>query len=331
MRGQGNRSGRSRLRTDATHRAARYPRGLILSTGEDIPKGQSLRGRILILELAPGKLNFDRLTVAQKEAADGLYAQALSGYLQWLAPRYEQVRQILRQKIASLRAKATTGAQHRRTPDIVASLAFGWQTFLEFALGVGAITPEEQQQLWDRGWTALCEVADAQQAYQSAAEPTRRFLELLGAAIAAGSAHIAGQDGGVPAKPEVYGWRKSIVGSGDNEREEWRPQGTRTGWIDGDDLYLDPDASYTAVQRFAHNGEGLTITSSTLHRRLKQRGLLKTTDETRERLVVRRTLAGARRKVLHLAASHLLETAQTAQSPNAPADDDVVATEEGCL
>jgi hypothetical protein len=48
LRAQGNRRGRQRMRTDSTLRPSKSPRGLLLSTGEDTPRGQSLRARLLI-------------------------------------------------------------------------------------------------------------------------------------------------------------------------------------------------------------------------------------------------------------------------------------------
>jgi Domain of unknown function (DUF927) len=53
FRAQGNSSGRLRMRADSTLRNAKPPRGLILSTGEDIPRGRSLRARVFVLELSP--------------------------------------------------------------------------------------------------------------------------------------------------------------------------------------------------------------------------------------------------------------------------------------
>src|SRR5206468_12743200 len=38
LRAQGNRSGRQRMRADGSLRAVRPPRGLIVSTGEDVPR-----------------------------------------------------------------------------------------------------------------------------------------------------------------------------------------------------------------------------------------------------------------------------------------------------
>src|SRR5262249_34850875 len=56
LRGQGNRAGRQRMRADGSLRPEKPPRGLVLSTGEDVPRGQSLRARLLTLEVSPGDL-----------------------------------------------------------------------------------------------------------------------------------------------------------------------------------------------------------------------------------------------------------------------------------
>jgi hypothetical protein len=45
FRAAGNRAGRARMRADGGSRPTNYPRGLIISTGEDVPSGQSLRAR----------------------------------------------------------------------------------------------------------------------------------------------------------------------------------------------------------------------------------------------------------------------------------------------
>jgi hypothetical protein len=47
LRGQGNRSGRGRMRKSTSLRLAKPPRGLIVSPCEDIPRGVSLRARML--------------------------------------------------------------------------------------------------------------------------------------------------------------------------------------------------------------------------------------------------------------------------------------------
>src|SRR5262245_64062034 len=87
LRAQGNRSGRQRMRADTSLRPAKPPRGLLISTGEDVPRGQSLRARMLILDVAPGAVDWKKMTACQEDAAASIYGQAMAGFVQWLATR----------------------------------------------------------------------------------------------------------------------------------------------------------------------------------------------------------------------------------------------------
>jgi hypothetical protein len=183
LRAQGNHAGRGRMRYDGSLRAAKPPRGLILSTGEEVPRGQSLRARLLTLEVSPGDVSTERLTACQRDAAAGLYAQTLAGFVRWLAPRFETVRSQLRAEAAGLREKARADGQHARTPGIVSDLILGLRYFLAFARDTGAVTPAQAEALERRGWAALLEAADSQAEHLWAAEPTRQFLRLLSARL----------------------------------------------------------------------------------------------------------------------------------------------------
>jgi hypothetical protein len=297
LRAQGNSAGRQRMRADGTLRPEKPPRGLILSTGEDVPRGQSLRARILTLEVSKGNFDADKLTAFQRDAAAGRYAEAMAGFIRWLAPRYDDVRGRLAAERVQLRERAAGDGQHARTPGILADLAIGLRYLLDFAVECGVIDTAERAQLWERGWAALCEAGRTQAEHIESAEPTGHFLRLLGAALASGRAHLAAPDGGHPETPSAWGWRREDGRNG----PDWRPQGRRVGWIDGEQLYLEPEASYAAAQGMAgEQGESLTVSAPTLRRRLKERGLLASTDAKRETLTVRRVLDGSSRNVLHL-------------------------------
>jgi len=307
LRAQANQLGRQRMRSDATLRPAKAPRGLTVSTGEDIPRGQSLRARFLVLEVSPDSLDFAALTQCQHDARTGLYAQALAGFVRWLAPQFEGIHSRLREDVARLRDAAFRSHLHRRTPDIVANLMVGLDLFLQFAVEAGALDVREAEILRARGWSALGEAASCQAQHQAASEPTRRFIELLRAAIASGRAHVAAMSGGPPDTPESWGWRESPVGTSDYARSDWRPQGDRVGWLDGDDLYLEPEAAYAAAQRMARDGgDTISVGSRTLHKRLREKDLLASTEGTRGTLTVRRVAEGCRRSVVHLKAGSLL-------------------------
>ncbi len=47
-----NGSGRSRLRSDCTARPDRPSRALVVSTGEDLPKGESIQARLVTIRVA---------------------------------------------------------------------------------------------------------------------------------------------------------------------------------------------------------------------------------------------------------------------------------------
>jgi hypothetical protein len=111
FRAQGNRSGRQRLRPDGRIKTAKPPRGLILSTGEDIPRGHSLRARLLVVEVGAEDVNFERLTACQQNAAAGLYARAMAVYLKWLAPQFEAIKARLKTEAELLRSGIPTGLQ----------------------------------------------------------------------------------------------------------------------------------------------------------------------------------------------------------------------------
>src|SRR5262249_8967635 len=107
---------------------------------------------------------------------------------------------------------------------------------------------------------------------------------------------------------------------------EWQPQGTRVGWLDGEQLYLDPEAAYAAAQTMAgKKGESITVTPRTLWARLKEKGLLVSTGTRRGTNTTRRTLQGHRQAVLHLRSRNFFTNAErtgAGESTNASNDGD---------
>lgn len=318
LRAQGNRTGRGRLRADSTMRPTRFPRGLILMTGEDIPAGQSLRARLFILQLSRGDISPDRLRICQAAAARGAYAEAASSFLAWLAPRYEGVLAERRLTVPLLRDELCADADHRRTPAIVADLVFAIRLFLRFASETGAVSADDGAALDARATKAILAAADRQTEYQRNADPASHFCELLRAALASGGAHLAAPDGGPPPTPVPCGWRPRTGKASSNTFDEWTPTGTKVGWIDGAEAYLQPEAAFAAAQRIGTaTNQPLSIAGSTLHLRLHQAGLLRSLDERagKTRFKIRRVIEGARQTVLHVAAETFIELAGGLSGP----------------
>jgi hypothetical protein len=143
------------------------------------------------------------------------------------------------------------------------------------------LTPEQL------AWSALIEVALRQSEHQREANPVDRFLALLRSAISSGAAHIATRDGAAPANPEAWGWRTQRTRN--HRRTEWSPQGARIGWLDDQDIFLDVDSAYQAA-----DGDGIAVGVQTLIKRIHESGRLKSVDERRGRLRVRRIIEDGR-------------------------------------
>jgi hypothetical protein len=304
LRAQGNLAGRARLRADATLRPARPPRGLIVSTGEDVPRGESLRARLLVLELAKGDLDWSRLTKAQAAAREGAYAGALAAFVGHVAAHADVVRDQFLRNRERWRAEALSAlpAAHRRTAAIVAELGAAWEVVTWAWRVWDALSEGEAERLRARVREALLAAASAQQAHVQSADPARQFLELLDGAFIAGRAHLKALSGEAPADAERWGWRKEEEQVWCASSPRYRPQGDCIGWIDGDgSLLLDPAASFAVVQRLARDmGETLPVTERTLRRRLAEAGWLASSEPGRGTLLSRRSVGGTRRQVLHL-------------------------------
>jgi hypothetical protein len=318
FRAVGNHAGRSRLDSTAKLLETKPPRGLILSTGEEIPRGHSIRARLLILELSKGDIDASMLTECQRDAQAGRYSEAMGAFVQWLAGRYETVRTAANERIAQLRAEAEHKTVHARTPEIVGNLQFAFELFLQFSEECGAIRSAERKTLAQRCWAALLEAAAAQAKHQTASEPTELFLALLRGSLSSGRAHLETRLGAVPeSAAQAYGWRRDSY-------TNWQPLGDCIGWVDGDHIYLEPTATFRIVQMMGRDiGEMLPISLQTMKKRLREKKLLASIDQKRQTLTVRRIIGGSTIDVLDFLRSSLhLEESDNSDNPDFEASPD---------
>jgi hypothetical protein len=294
IRAQGNHSARSRMRPDGSLRPDKPPRGTILSTGEDIPNGHSLRARMLILEIGPRTLDWSAVSRSQTDGAQGQFALSNSGFIQWAAARYDEIQKHIPLRISELRAQLS-GA-HARMPNMGANLIIGIEYFLKFTVDMGVHSEEEGAALL-KSWTqAIVQAIGLQGQYHTTEEPAQRFIELVRVALTTGKAYVSDFSGQAPLFSRPWGWKSEY------------PKGDHIGWVKGQDLYLDSHAAYLAAQNVTTHSNGIAINQQTLHKRLEEKGLLKTTEkESRNTITVRKMIDGARRTVLHMEASIFVE------------------------
>lgn len=302
LRAQGNKAGRARLNQRSGFQTTAYPRGMVMATGEEIPKGQSLRARMLILELGTKDIDLDVLTEMQRTGDNGVLAQALSAYLQWLAPQLGKLKQSLTDRRLEYRKAAMELASvHGRTPDMVASLMIGLETFFRFVGEVGAITSDEVESYRLDAWQNLFAIAQKQGRYQDAECPVTVYLTLLTSALQSGQCHLLDFTGSCPLNPTHWGWRPEPT---DQTGQQWKPHGTHIGWINGTDVYLNAQAAYGACQNMAQkHGSAINVGYKTLNKHLYEKNKLKS--RTTEGYTIVKRIGSSKKRVLHLNAADL--------------------------
>jgi hypothetical protein len=308
FRGVGNQSGRGRRTANLQQRAAYHPRGMVLATGEDLPKGQSLRARLTVVENGKGDIDRARLTEAQKAAREGRLAQAMAGYVRWLAPQLTELRAAFPAYMTELREKALAAGfagGHARTPNDYASLMAGFGLFIEFAKDIGAMTDAEGCALDTLAEQALRRLMGQQGDHQADQDEVKRFFALLSSALLSGRCHLSDYiNQGAPSEhPHAWGWRIVPAETPEAGRIE-KPMGERIGWIDPHGcLYLEGESSLAVAQTLARaQGSELVISKTTLWKRIHERGLLLEIEKEgqRLRLSVQRNIAGEKHRVYRL-------------------------------
>jgi hypothetical protein len=315
FRGQANQSGRGRLDATIRERPVHWPRGFTISSGEDIPSGHSLLARVVVVQVKKGDIPPEKLTTLQAAGAGGLLAQAMAGYVQWLAGRIDRLGPWFTQRREELRREAI-GA-HRRTPQNYAELVIGCEAFLAFAFEAGAIAEGRRGQLLEDAKEHLKRLMECQDEGQQAEDVAEVFLTALGAALAGG--RVYAEDWGSRQAPigfeEACGWRgMTHFDEQGNETVVWRAQGDRIGWLKyGTELYLIGDAAYGCVERLLNRPIG--VSKRTLFERLGEAGAIADHDPGKNSKLV--SAGGEKLRVLALRASRvLIDTPDRAPSNN---------------
>jgi hypothetical protein len=284
IRAQGNLSGRSRLTSDTALRPTYYPRGLIGSSGEDVPRGHSLRARMFIDQIGPDDIDAAKLRALQDAATRGLLAEAMAGYVQWIAIRANTTNLAEQLHETQNRLRQKFVGAHRRTPEAAASLMLGVKEFLDFATEIGAIGDLKAEALSSAAEQALCSGATAQATEHAQEDPVEMFINAIASALASGRAHLTSRDGTKPAyAPSLLGWRR-ITKTYEREtagdtycgtNDDWSPQGDRIGWLASEHAWILPDESIAVIEHvLREQGRSIAISRNTLGKRLRETGWL---------------------------------------------------------
>ncbi len=316
IRGTGNGAGRGRRTANMQAQAAPFNRSMLLVTAEDLLRGVSLLGRLLVLELGRDDVDNAKLSQLQHAAQAGQFAGLMSAYLQWLAPRMDQLKKDFPKSIEQFRnsiIQSGFASSHPRAPEIFSNLLIGFETFLQFLEEVEVITADQSSVLLVNVEDNLQSAFAEQSAYLVEQDEVEKFLQLLRSALSSGNGHIATalKQGPPLVRPFAWGWRSS--GQDLNGNEAYKPMGDCFGWYAEPkdnrpaEVWLEPNTAFKAAQEIARKqGDAFLISSGTLWRRMMERGLflkVETTAKTgRQQASVKRTVAGRSARVLVMSA-----------------------------
>ena len=319
----GNNTSRGRLTAKLEGRPERPPRCMILSTGEDTPRGESLKGRGFFLLMEEGITSVgseaqQRLTACQQDANSGGYAECMAAYIQWLAPRIEQIQAGLHEEIAKERERLRV-VGHSRSGSNTASALVGMRYFLQFARESEALSEDEATALFTRCEKALLLLAEDAAADRQEDRPAEQWKLLVAGALASKKAHLLNKDGSEPENKLAYGWIESSRTSGPSIEYSYQGGGDHIGWIEGDNIYLLPHLAYKVICALGQATRNeVTTSEKNLRKYLAQEKVLASTDQHKARpmITTRVRLQGVRREVLHLKVSTLFPDDDNLNSPS---------------
>lgn len=303
MRAQGNQQGRARLNDVSSLQQTMYPRGLVMSSGEDTPEGQSLRGRMMIIELSQGDVKVDRLTECQERRAD--LPIALANFIQWLARGRDSKLEHFHAKRVWLRDQFR-GIGHTRTPQMMGDLIAAVELYMMHGTAMGYIPKDEADSYLEMFTEAITMTANDQNRFIVESDPGETFIKVLQSAFMAKRVHVVAMDGGSPEFPLLVGWTEDRSSTVYN----YQSRGTKIGWIDEEknSLYIDHAIGYEELRK--QSSGQISVTSSTLWKRLRESGIINRHDEKRQRSTIRLTCEGSMKTVVCIDLSKIIEFEQ---------------------
>lgn len=270
IRGQGNLQGKARMKADTSSRLSYTPRGLTISSGEQLPSGYSQSARTVVVEIERADIKVSELSQAQKDAY--LYPVAMSHFIQWLITKYESLKIDLPSAFNDWRTKVLNKDCHARLPGPITMLYIGLDQWLTFAVENKAIAAREATVIRDKAWKTLNDLGIDQSKKVNKERPSEKFLNALKALLES----------------------KQVILLDRNTTTEYqlKPGQSFIGWNESetvsDYLYLVPELTYKAVYEFCQkSGKPLTISPEAVWKDMKIQGLIETKQPDRNTYAVR--------------------------------------------
>jgi hypothetical protein len=221
IRSVGNRTSRGRARADLSEQNQRPPRGLVIATAELPISGHSDVGRLIVVPVEHGQIiqtgeleaagEATALDRAQADAQAGLYAQAMAGYISWLAGHWDKLAKIIPGRLEKevQQGRAMFSSEQSRLVDYYALLAVADFITMIYFGKAGALSDSETADMHKAHKAALAKLLHNQSERISTQSPALKFCQALEDLLAQGKIYLAKRD--EPSideqkKAELVGW-----------------------------------------------------------------------------------------------------------------------------
>jgi hypothetical protein len=283
IRSGANQTGRDRLdRSSRLQASSYYPRCFTLITGEESQRGGSVVARTWEVRMVRASVKLVSLSAAQRAGSTGALAQAMSGYIVFLARDnligkldVKAERQKILDELLCETSLRNAKSVHARAPMNLADMLLGWRFFLNYAAEAGVLTEKAVAVLWKRGRDILVAQLTGQSTRQVAASAADTFLRIARQLIQSQRAHLTRKSGSKPTHPEKFGYRDTSTATG--AIAFWAPSQACIGFVDEDasEVFLYPDVAFGEVQRLGHDtGSKIEFQLEAVKDQLLERGLL---------------------------------------------------------
>ena len=290
FRNQGNRTTRSRMRSDMTARPDNPPRCLAITTGEDTPSATTEMARVLAIEVSRGDV--DSRVLGDLQRVRNEFPHAMTAFVNWLRPRLGLLGLWAEDRHRELCGElGVRSAGHARSAPNIAHLALAADLIAEFCVELGVFDATDATDFVSHCHRGLRDAAARHEGSAHSAKPGRRFLEVLALLLRRGEVHLV-EDTGAKHAPTLdraststmIGWRRQ------------RPSGVRI-------LLLPRAAIHAAGVHLKLQGAGVFAREGQIWRDLRADGLIEPGDGGHS--TVKRMIAGKAERVIDLDAAAL--------------------------
>ncbi|MHC1694079.1 MAG: hypothetical protein AB9835_02130 [Eubacteriales bacterium] len=276
IRMYGDKGSKGRMNADSSLRAEYPPRGVCLTTAEDLISGHSSMARLLPVEIKKNAVDLEKLTKAQNESYK--LSQAMYSYISWLIPIMDALPMQLKIQFEKIRNQLSGINVHGRAIEIIAWMQIAYNLFLKYAESVGVVEAADIKTRLNESMEILTKINTTNLTEEE--KPEILYLNILLSLLA--SKHYSLKDinslSSAPSRTIMLGYEDELS------------------------FYLNPDFTFTQIcKELQSQGKTFPITKNSLNQALDDAGLINVEVTNNERKkTVNKTFEGKRSRYLQI-------------------------------